>query len=409
MRRLDVAIVGCGTAGPATSLFLARDGHRVTLFERVPDPGPVGAGVVLQPTGQAVLEALGLRDEVVARGAPIERLSIDTLGGKRIARLEYASVDRSLRGYGMHRGALFASLLGAVERAPIRRAFGVEAIGLKRAPRDRQALVSADGAVHGPYDLIVVADGSRSHLRGDTDGMLPKRVRPYAWGALWFIGRDPSNRFAGALHQVVRGTRRMAGMLPCGLGPDPRNTTPLVTLYWSLRADAMGPLREGPLDAWKDEFLQYFPDAGPVLDQIESHDDLLFASYYDVVMPRWHTHNVVYLGDAAHAMSPQLGQGCNLALVDAMVLARCLAKSDSLPTALACYSGERYEHLSFYQHATRWLTPFFQSDWEFLGWARDHLMAVGATIPFFHGEMVRAMCGDKQGFLWPRPGPPPKV
>jgi 2-polyprenyl-6-methoxyphenol hydroxylase-like FAD-dependent oxidoreductase len=404
MRRLDVGIVGCGTAGPAAALFLARDGHRVTLYERVPEPGPVGAGIVLQPTGQAVLEALGLRDEVVARGAPIEQLCIETLGGRRIARLAYASVGSSLKGYGMHRGALFASLMGAVERAPIDLRLGVEMVALKRMPGDRHALVDVDGERHGPHDLIVVADGSRSHLRGDTDGLLPKRVRPYAWGALWFIGEDPHNRFAGALHQVVRGTRRMAGMLPCGLGPDPANTTPLVTLYWSLRADALGPLQHAPLAAWKDEFLAYFADAGPVLDQIGAYGDLLFASYQDVVMPRWHTHNVVYIGDAAHAMSPQLGQGCNLALFDAMVLARCLADSESLSTALGCYSGERYEHLAFYQRATRWLTPFFQSDHQVLGWARDTLIAAGATMPFFHSEMVRAMCGAKQGFVWPRRG-----
>jgi 2-polyprenyl-6-methoxyphenol hydroxylase-like FAD-dependent oxidoreductase len=404
VRRLDIAIVGCGTAGPAAALFLARDGHRVTLYERVLEPRPVGAGVVLQPTGQAVLGALGLRDEVVARGAPIELLHIETLRRREIASLTYGSVGPAVRGYGMHRGALFSALMGAVRRAPVELRLGVEVMSLARARGDRHVVVGTDGERFGPHDLVVVADGTRSQLRDDTDGALPKRARAYPWGALWFIGNDPESRFAGALHQVVHGTRRMAGMLPCGLGPDAANRIPLVTMYWSLRADQLGPLREAPLGAWKDEFLGYFPRAGPVLDQIKAHDDMLFATYQDVVMPRWHTHNVVYVGDAAHAMSPQLGQGCNLALFDAMMLARCLAQSESLAAALACYSGERHRHLSFYQRATRWLTPFFQSDHEVLGWARDGLLAAAARIPYLHREMVLAMCGTKQGFVWPRRG-----
>jgi 2-polyprenyl-6-methoxyphenol hydroxylase-like FAD-dependent oxidoreductase len=404
VRPLDVGIVGSGTGGPAAALFLARAGHRVTLYERVKEPSPVGAGIVLQPIGQAVLAALGLRDEVVARGSPIEILNIETLGGRKIARLDYAYVGEGIRGYGMHRGALFSALMQAVRRDRVELRLGVDVVKLAAARGDRPVLVAADGARHGPHDLVVVADGARSRLRDATSGILAKSVRAYAWGALWFIGQDVDGRFAGALHQVANGTRRMAGMLPSGLGPDPANTTPLVTVYWSFRADGLGAFRAAPLESWKEEFLGYFPDAAPVVGQITTHDDLLFATYQDVVMPRWHTHNVVYLGDAAHAMSPQLGQGCNLALFDAMVLARCLGSGENLPAALARYTAERREHLSFYQRATRWLTPFFQSDYPLLGWARDTLMSLAAKVPFFHREMVLAMCGAKQGFLWPRGG-----
>jgi 2-polyprenyl-6-methoxyphenol hydroxylase-like FAD-dependent oxidoreductase len=404
MRFLDVAIVGCGTAGPATALFLARDGHRVTLFERFRAPKAVGAGIMLQPTGQAVLAELGLRDEVVARGARVDALHIETRGRKRIARLEYATVGDEVVGYGMHRGALFASLFRAVQASPVTLRLGVEAVDLARGGGDRHFLVDREGRRHGPFDLVVVADGARSQLRDDTDWLLRKSVKPYPWGALWFIGEDPEGHFAGELRQVVHGTGTLAGMLPSGLGPDPANRTPLVSLFWSVRCDRVEAFRAAPLDAWKETFLSCFPAAGPFLAQIRTHDDLLFASYHDVVMPRWHTPSVVYLGDAAHATSPQLGQGCNLALYDALVLARCLEAADSVPSALAAYSSARHEHLGFYQVATRWLTPFFQSDHEPLGPLRDTFMTLAARIPFFHREMVLAMCGGKQGFVWPRRG-----
>lgn len=404
MRSLDVAIVGCGTAGPAAAIFLARAGHRVTLFERFREPRAVGAGIMLQPTGQAVLAALGLRDEVVARGAPVDALHIETAARKRIARLEYRTVGAGVVGYGMHRGALFASLFRALQTSPVALRLGVDAVRLAPADRDRHHVVDRAGERHGAFDLVVVADGARSSLRDGTDHLLPKSVKPYPWGALWFIGEDHEGRFDGELRQVVDGTGVLAGMLPSGLGPDPANRVPLVSLFWSVRCDRVDGVRAAPLDAWKRAFLRCFPGADSFLAQVRSHDDLLFASYHDVVMPRWHTPSVVHLGDAAHAMSPQLGQGCNLALVDAMVLARCIEEHDAVPTALAAYSSARHEHLGFYQVATRWLTPFFQSDYEALAVVRDALMSAAMRVPWFHREMVLAMCGDKQGFVWPRRG-----
>ena len=66
---MRIGIVGCGIGGMAAAIALAREGHGVTLFERFDAPAPVGAGLLLQPSGLQALGALGLRDEVEARGA----------------------------------------------------------------------------------------------------------------------------------------------------------------------------------------------------------------------------------------------------------------------------------------------------------------------------------------------------
>jgi 2-polyprenyl-6-methoxyphenol hydroxylase-like FAD-dependent oxidoreductase len=392
MESIDVGIIGCGTAGAAAALFLARAGHRVTVYERVPEPGPVGAGVMLQPTGQAVLARLGLREAVVARGSPITGMSCHTDRGRRLFKLRYDDTPGGHIGYGLHRGVLFEHLFSAVQKAPLTLRLGVAVEDLAPAGGHRgQWFVTPGGEQLGPHALCVVADGARSHLRDDT--AIRKRVRAYTWGALWFVGDDLDGRYAGELHQVVRGTRRMVGLLPSGLGPGHGLATQKVSLFYSLRADRIDAWRAAGIEAWKDEVRALAPHAAPVLDHIRSADQVLFARYHDVAMYPWAQGGVVYLGDAGHAMSPQLGQGANLALWDAMELERALSTNDTLEEALAAYSRARRPHLGFYQLATRWLTPFFQSDLAWLGWLRDAGFPIASRIPFMRRLMVKSMCG----------------
>jgi 2-polyprenyl-6-methoxyphenol hydroxylase-like FAD-dependent oxidoreductase len=159
-------------------------------------------------------------------------------------------------------------------------------------------------------------------------------------------------------------------------------------------------LREEGLGAWKREVLSVAPSAEALLDQVHGFDELTFAPYFDVVLPRLHAPRIAILGDAAHATSPQLGQGCNLALCDAAALADALAVTPSVDDALLHYTAARHAHLAYYQLVTRWLTPFFQSDVWLAGALRDALFPLAGRIPFARREMVRSMAGTKTGFLW---------
>jgi 2-polyprenyl-6-methoxyphenol hydroxylase-like FAD-dependent oxidoreductase len=160
-------------------------------------------------------------------------------------------------------------------------------------------------------------------------------------------------------------------------------------------------VRRAGLDAFKDAVLTKVPRAERVLAQISDMDQLLLARYHDIVLRRFYQGRVVFIGDAAHAMSPQLGQGANLALFDAMILADCVEDNDSVAGALADYERRRRSHLAFYQFATRWLTPFFQSDHEILGIPRDLFMGSACRLPFFRALMVRTMAGVKRGVIAP--------
>jgi 2-polyprenyl-6-methoxyphenol hydroxylase-like FAD-dependent oxidoreductase len=398
---LSVGIVGGGTAGCAAGAFLARQGHAVTIYERVPDPGPVGAGITLQPTGLAVLDALGVKDRIVARGSRLSGLHCETRGGRALLKLSYEDVGADVFGLGTHRGLIFECVYDAAKAAGAKIVLGVTCEGLRREGkgRARRLTITDDaGEALGTHQLVIVADGSRSHLRDDT--VIPKNVAPYPWGALWFVGE--AEKPAGAsshgdgeeLFQVVDGNKHMLGLLPTGLGPRSRNgSAPLVSLFYSIRADRVPAWRAAGLDAWKRECVALAPRAAHVVDQITRIEDVLFSQYYDVTMYPWNTANVVYLGDAAHAMSPQLGQGCNLALLDALVLSELIETHETVTAALDAYSRSRRAHLGFYQWATRLLTPFFQGDEEWFGILRDLGMPLMAKVPWFRKMMTLSMCG----------------
>ena len=370
------AIVGGGTAGPAAALFLARAGHEVVLFERVAKPEPVGAGILLQPTGMAVLRRLGLLQTVLGRGARIASLEGYTDYGRKILDLRYADLRSDLFGLGIHRGALFSALWQAVcAESRIERRTGVEIT----APREGESSVIVGGET---FDRAAIASGARSELRPPG-----ARARPYPWGALWFVGRaDPH---PGVLFQRYRDTRKMAGLLPSGDGT--------VSVFWSLRADALPAWKAAGIDAWKAEVSRLMPEA-PV-HAVEGPDDVVFAPYFDVVAPRWNTRRIAFLGDSAHAMSPQLGQGANLALQDAAALADC---ADG---PLDRYSELRRGQLGFYSFASRFLTPFFQSSLPILAPPRDLAAPWFHAWPWYRRQMLAVLAGVKTGIFEAMPVP----
>jgi 2-polyprenyl-6-methoxyphenol hydroxylase-like FAD-dependent oxidoreductase len=391
---LDVGIVGCGFAGAASGLYLARAGHRVTIYERVPEPGAAGAGILLQPTGLSVLAQLGLLERMVARGSRVESLHAQTHRGRTLFDLRYSDLAPGLFGLGVHRGALFELLFSELRSTSASLRCGESVTRI--APADARMIVHGERTELGAHDLVVVADGARSRLRQLSTALA--RARPYGWGALWFVGTDPEQRFAGTLSQVCRSTRRMLGFLPTGLGPGSAST-PLVSMFWSLRMDTVDSWRQLGLAQWKEEIASHAPHAEPLLDQITDIDQVLTASYVDGVMRRWHKGRVVYVGDAAHSMSPQLGQGTNLALMDATALADCLSTASDVATALSDYEARRRAHVRFYQFASRWLTPLFQSDHAWLAPLRDLLLPIAARIGPFRRQMLQTLAGVKRGIL----------
>lgn len=397
---LRIAIVGGGTAGAASALFLARAGHQVTLFERVAQPTAVGAGILLQPTGMHVLAALGLLDTILEHGARNDRLFGTTAGGRTVLDVRYRHHDPRSFGLGLHRGALFSVLWQAVQATGIavRSATDITRIqqsGGKTLLFSRDPAPGSIEAPAGEFDCAVIADGTRSQLRAAL--AIPQKVTPYPWGALWALVPD-DGLTQGGLRQWFRHAHQMLGLMPTGFAYR-QMERPILSLFWSLRADRLQHWQEQGLETWKKSVLELAPVA-TVLQHIQSPEQLTFARYADVQMRHWHDARVVCIGDCAHATSPQLGQGANLALVDAMTLAACFAEAPVVEQALALYSQRRRAHLRYYQGASKLLTPFFQSDSRIASTLRDIALGPLCSMPVARQQMAMTLSGSKTGWLF---------
>lgn len=392
-RALDIGIIGYGTAGQAAALFLSRAGHRLQVFERTPTPGPVGAGILLQPTGLAVLAELDLLDRALACGARVDRLVGRNLAGRSVMDMRYAQLDPLWFGLGIQRGTLFELLkqayAGAANVTTSCEITGVDA--------EAGTLSDASGRRHGPFDLVIVADGSASKLRA-ANGTVRRDVQ-YPWGALWCLCADAERRFDGQLWQRYDGARRMAGVLPVGHLPGQSAQLHRVSFFWSLPLAAMQRWRQAGVATWKEEVRKYWPEAAELLTDIGEPEQLAQASYRDAILGQPWRDRAVWIGDAAHAMSPQLGQGANLALLDAQVLAGTLAQQQDVRAALGAYARERRRHVYIYQFISRWLTPLFQSEHELVARLRDLAFGPLGRMPGARGEMLKVLSGVKRGWL----------
>lgn len=390
-----IAVVGSGTAGLAAAIFLTRDGHDVRVFERFDEPRPLGAGILLQPTGLACLACLELDEKALACGAPVFNLYGEDVNGSTIFDISYRDLNPHLFGLGIHRGALFSMLYDKVVELAVPITTSCEVTDTV-IDSEQRFVVDSDGQTHGPFDLIIDSSGLNSQLRQHHGEV--SYNRPYPYGAIWGVVEDPGQAFCtDYLQQRYAGAGVMIGMLAIGKRPsDNRHTA---AFFWSLPTASYPQWREQGLDSWKQRVTGYWPELEPYLQQFQSVDDLTFSQYNDTIMPRWHYDRLVFIGDSAHCTSPQLGQGANLGLIDALTLSDCLQQRDNINEALQLFSATRRKHLGFYQVASRLLTPFFQSDSKTAALIRDKTFGLLCKTPYVKTQMLRTLAGVKTGLF----------
>jgi 2-polyprenyl-6-methoxyphenol hydroxylase-like FAD-dependent oxidoreductase len=386
---LEVGVVGCGLAGQAVASFLAAAGHSVTVLERLQTPAPVGPGLLLQPTGLAVLRTLGLDDAALASGAPIDGVHGANQYDTTVHNLAYGDLHPAAFGLGIRRTVLFDLLHGRLLASGARLLAGLAIVDVERDGPHAVA-VDTGGGRHGPFDLLVVADGVHSGLR---DRLMPEaRARLYSWGCIWADVLDTTGLGGPRLLlQRFFGSRQMMGVLPV------RHDT--VTMFWSMPASALEEDRPIDLETVRWQALSLWPRAAALIERAVDENQFTRATYRDVWLRRWSDGPVLFVGDAANGTSPQLGQGANLALRDAHALGAALRDGSDLTQALSLFERRRRPVRRFYRQVSRLLTPLFQSDGVAPAILRDLVLRHACNAPILRPAMTATLAGLRRGWL----------
>lgn len=377
---LEVGVIGAGTAGLATAIALARAGHAVTVFEKHRALAPLGAGILIQPQGVAALDALGVGAAFHAASVPVTRLVGTCRRNWRIVDIDYGQGEAR----GVSRTALAQLLLDAALALGVQVRYG--------NPAERVVAHGAQAAVVTPcedrrFDLVVVADGAASTLPAQVGLAVASTV--YKWGALWAMFDVADWAGQALLEQRYGGTRQMFGLMPTARVKNKLR----LSMFWSLPCSAYADWQARPIDDWKRELLDLWPQSLPVVEQIVGHEQFALATYRHARARRLASGPVCVVGDAAHAMSPQLGLGSTLAVQDALALAGAVAERGAIEGA-ALYSTERLCAVRNYQLFSKALTPCFQAEGN--GLWRDLLFGLGLKLPGIPQLMVRSIASPPQ-------------
>ncbi|MBN3932309.1 FAD-dependent monooxygenase [Streptomyces verrucosisporus] len=305
MKPLDILVAGGGIGGLTAARALQRAGHHVTVAERSPHRSTTGAGIVLAPNALHILAALDV--DLSGHSHPLPSFDLVDADGAVLQRIRpgysagHGEPSRSLARSSLH-AVLHDHLPGEV-----RFLAGRAVNSLRDTGRSVEVGFAGDGAVHS-YDVVVGADGLRSTVRERLTGPLPLR---YSGTTCW-RGITDNAGFTNAVESWGPGTRIGAVPLPGR------------KLYYYLVTTAPRRAPEpGRPDGLRRAFAHHRGEPARLLDVLTEapplHHDL-----EELDTPVWGRGRILLLGDAAHAITPNQGQGAAMAIEDAYALALCL-------------------------------------------------------------------------------------
>ncbi|HEX8559075.1 MAG TPA: FAD-dependent monooxygenase [Pyrinomonadaceae bacterium] len=323
---MRIVIVGGGIGGLAAALALGREGFEPAVYEQAPALLEVGAAIAVWPNAFRVLERLGLGAAVQARAGRITRAL--WLGSAGEAYNSFDFPETGAPAVALHRADLQSALRDALPAGSLHLGktfvgFGVEGGGARARFADGTEVAC---------DVLVGADGLHSRAREQLLGAAGPVYRGY--GVWRGVTRLEHPALPPRTAMEVYGEGRRFGVGPVGLGR---------TGWWAT-ANEPEAARE-PADEHAPKLLRLFEGwRAPVCELIEatpSASILRNGAYDRPAATAWGRGPVTLLGDAAHPMTPNLGQGGCMAIEDAAVLARCLAGGRRPAEALRDYESRR--------------------------------------------------------------------
>ncbi|MEU7780767.1 FAD-dependent oxidoreductase [Micromonospora parva] len=330
MSDAHAVVVGGGIGGLSAALALHRQGWRVTVLERAPELREVGAGLSLMANAVRALDALGLGPTVRRGGHGEAPGGIRNRHGRWLSRVDATEMVRQLgtTALGVHRATLHRTLREALPASSLHTSATVEHVE-SDPERASVRYRTPNGSRTLTADLVVGADGLRSRVRAQ---LWPQHPGPvYAGSTAWRAAIAFADPVPAA---ITWGPGAEFGMVPIGDGQ----------LYWYAALNAPpGGHAPDELAALRERFGDWH-DPIPALLAATPPGVVLRNDIHHLAapLPSYVRGRVALLGDAAHAMTPNLGQGAGQAIEDAVVLgAVCANGPEGLPAALGAYDEQR--------------------------------------------------------------------
>ncbi|QOJ30393.1 MAG: FAD-dependent monooxygenase [Ignavibacteriales bacterium] len=345
---MKVLINGGGIAGLTAAIALIKSGFSVTIFESAPQITAAGAGLVIQPNALKALEYFGIADQFIESANPIDQLAILNQRGRVIKEQRPSARFREqFTGFAIHRQTLHGLLQSFLPNDIYRT--GRKAVSFSQT--ENSVSLRFDDGTEQEGDYLISADGIHSPIRMQ---LLPESKPRYAGYLCW------RSVISNADLKIKEATETWGSRGRFGIVPVNGNR-----LYWfavinSSQYDVR--MKHVTVRGLRDHFADYHPLIGHVLD-VSSDSEMLMNSICDILpLSRFAFGRVLLIGDAAHATTPNLGQGACQAIEDVMVLHQEIASGRELHDAFSSFEKRRIKKAAYIIDTSRRLGQIAQAD-----------------------------------------------
>lgn len=327
-------IVGGGIAGLTVSAFLEKAGIETEISEIVEEWKPVGAGIVLWPNCLNILEMIGLKEATIKCGNRIDEMKIIDLRGKKISTVSFDKIfDNEMYALAIKRAELHQVLVSGLKNTKV--TLNETVIEIKQNEKIAEVKFSTGRTAN--YDFVIGADGINSKVRNLLFG--EKKLR-YAGYTTWRFMVNGDAEFDQRRTFVIWGKGKRLGIVPVNSGKE----------YYCF---AVFNARQGS-DKYRnishEQFLnnldEFRPAAGKIIDLIKKDTILINNDICDIKLKKWYSGRVALMGDAAHAITPNMGAGASMAMEDSLVISEYLCKFNDPETAFRKYYETRHKRVN---------------------------------------------------------------